>query len=479
MPNVANFRSVKIHRIRKYSSQTILASVLTFATVASIHATVLLDDTFADGTRNNQNLPTDAAWFASNGGSLTAVPGAMTMAMGSSAILGVSYFTANAASQASLGVGDTLVTTITFTFNGVAPLNPSQGFRLAVCNFGNNRASADFSSSSSQGANVQGYALFQTMGATFNNATPMDIRKRTTLTDTSLLGTGNDWTSLGTGPGNTNFFPGFTSGTQYILQLSLQRTDINSLLVTETWLNLADGTTLSTSATDTGATNFNFDGIALRPQTAATSATNIVFNEVRVELVPDGTPPTVSTQPQDQTVFAGQNATFSVIASGTGPLSYQWYYNDDTLLTNATNPSLTITNAQLTDIGGYSVIVSNASGLMPSDTAALTVSVPAMPSIVTQPQSLTVLPGQSAVFTVTAGGTGPFSYQWYFNTNTMLTNETSDTLTLPNVQPDAAGTYSVMVANFIGVTNSDYATLMVNTNPMAPSFISQPICRLF
>ena len=432
-------RSVKIHRIRKYSSQTILASVLTFATVAPIHATVLLDDTFADGTRNNQNPPTDAAWFASNGGSLTAVPGAMTMAMGSSAILGVSYFTANAASQVSLGVGDTLVTTITFTFNGVAPLNSSQGFRLAVCNFGNNRASADFSSSSSQGANVQGYALFQTMGATFNNATPMDIRKRTTLTDTSLLGTGNDWTSLGTGPGNTNFFPGFTSGTQYILQTSLQRTDINSLRVTETWLNLADGTTLSTSATDTGATNFNFDGIALRPQTAATSATNIVFNEVRVELVPDGTAPTVSIQPQDQTVFAGQTATFSVIASGTGPFSYQWYYNDDTLLTNATNPSLTITNAQLTDIGGYSVIVSNASGSMPSDTAALTVSVPTMPSIVTQPQSLTVLPGQSAVFTVIAGGSAPFSYQWYYNTNTMLTNETSDTLTLPNVQPDAAG----------------------------------------
>ena len=231
----------------------------------------------------------------------------------------------------------------------------------------------------------------------------------------------------------------------------MQRTDINSLRVTETWLNLADGTTLSTSATDIEATNFNFDGIALRPQTAATSATNIVFNEVRVELVPDGTPPTVSIQPHDQTVFAGQTATFSVIASGTGPLSYQWYYNDDTLLTNATNPSLTITNAQLTDIGGYSVIVSNASGSMPSDTAALIVSVPAMPSVVIQPQSLTVLPGQSAVFTVMAGGSGPFSYQWYFNTNTMLTNETSDTLTLPNVQPDAAGNYSVMVANFIGV----------------------------
>ena len=163
--------------IRRCFDQTILAVILMFATVAPIRATLLLDDMFADGTRTNQSLPTDAAWFASKGGSLTAVPGAMTMAMGTSAILGVSYFTSDAASPASLGVGDTLVTTITFTLNGVAPLNPSQGFRLAICNFGDNRAGADFSSSSSQGANVQGYALFQTMGETFNNATPMDIQE--------------------------------------------------------------------------------------------------------------------------------------------------------------------------------------------------------------------------------------------------------------------------------------------------------------
>ena len=88
--------------------------------------------------------------------------------------------------------------------------------------------------------------------------------------------------------------------------------------ITETWLNLPDGTTLSTSVTDTGATNFNFDGMALRPQTAATSATNIVFNEVRVELVPDGTRAGHQHPAAGSTVFAGQNATFTVIAGGTG-----------------------------------------------------------------------------------------------------------------------------------------------------------------
>jgi pectate lyase len=452
----------------------VLASTLTLAAVAPARATVLLDDTFADGTRNNTSLPTDAAWFASSGGSLTAAPGAMTLSMGSSAILGVCYFTTNAASQASLGVGDTLLATITFTFNGVAPLNSSQGFRIALCDFGANRISADFSSSSSQGANVAAYALFQTMGVTFNNATPMDLRKRTTLTDTSLLGTSGDWTSLGTGPGNTNGFSGFTSGGQYTLQLSLQRTGANSLLFTATWLSLATGATLSTSETDSAATNFNFDGVALRPQTAATSSTNVVFNEVRVELLPAGTPPSINTQPLDQSIFVGQNATFSVLASGSAPLSYQWYYNNDTLITNATGASFTVTNAQLSDTGGYSVIVTNASGSILSYNAQLAVTIPTAPVILTQPQSLTVLPGQSAVFTVTADGSAPLSYQWYYDTNTLVTNATSATLMLNNLQFTNEGTFSVVVTNVVGSTNSVFAVLSVNTNPVAPSFTSQP-----
>jgi pectate lyase len=458
--------------------QCLLVSALASSFLFSARGNVVLDDTFADGKRNVQSLPTESAWYASSASALTAAPGAMTLTLGSSAVLGVTYFTPNATSPVSLSVGDTLSVTITYTFSSVAPQNSSQGFRLAACNFGTNRAAADFGSSSSQGGNVQGYGLFQTMGLTFNNATPTDIRKRTTLTDNSLLGTSGDWTSLGTGPGNTNNFPGFTNGLQYTLQITIQRTDVNTVVVSDTWLNSATGAILSTSVTDAGATNFNFDGIALRPQSAATTASSIVFNEVRVEYIAGSTPASIVAGPQDQSVFTNQSATFSVVASGSPPFTYQWYYNDSTVLPNATNSTLTINNAQLSDTGGYSVAVSNAFGGVVSDPAQLTVSIPTAPVIVTQPQGLTALPGQNVNFNVVAGGSAPLTYQWYFNTNTLLSGATGSTLTLTNVQASQSGTYSVVVSNFVSGTNSDYAVLFVNTNPVAPQFTSEPASQL-
>lgn len=457
---------------------SLLASLFLITTAATVHAQVLLDDTFADGSRSIQNLPTESAWFNSSGSSLSAAPGAMTLTVGSSAILAMTYFTPNATSPVSLNVGDTLSANINFTFAGVGAANSSQGFRLALCHFGASRANADFSSNSGGGTNVTGYAIFQNMGLSFNNTTPMDIFIRTNLPDKSLLGTGGDWLSMTVGPGNTNNFPGFTNNVPYTLQFSLQRTDVNAMQVTVTWLNDLTGATLSTGILDTTATNFNFDGIGLRPLTGASTASSIIFNEVKVEDVPGATPPSITIDPQDQSIFTGQSATFSVVPDGTPPFTYQWLYNNNTALPNQTNATLTINNAQLSDTGGYSVIVSNAYGTVTSDTAELSVTTPTAPVIVTQPQGTTVIPGQNYSFNVVVGGSAPFTYQWFLNTNTPIASATSDTLTLTNIQPGAAGTYSVTVSNFVGATNSSFAVLSVNTNPVAPTFTSQPASQV-
>ena len=446
-------------------------------------ATVYLDDFWADGSRSVQNPPTESAWFSSTSSALTATPGSMTLTLGGSADMVLTYYTTNSTSPVSLGIGDALTATFNLTFSGMAPLNSSQGFRIGIFDFADStlspkRVTADGFSSSSQGAGVQGYALLQNMGSTFSNSTPMDVRKRTVLTNGSLLGTSSDFTSLGTGPGNISAFPGFSNGTNFILQITLQRTAANTLAITASWLNTASGASLITTVTDTNATDFNFDGIGLRPETAASTATTITFEEAKVEFIPANTPATVVTDPQDQAVFVGQSASFGVIASGSPPLSYQWYSNSNTLLTNATASTLTLTNCQISDSGEYSVVVSNTSGVDTSAVANLSVTVPTAPTISTQPQGLTVLPGDSASFTVVAGGSEPLIYQWYYNTSTPLANANDSTLTLTNIQPGAAGNYSVVVSNLAGTITSSNAVLIVNTNPVAPVFISQPSSQI-
>ena len=81
-------------------------------------------------------------------------------------------------------------------------------------------------------------------------------------------------------------------------------------------------------------------------------------------------------------------------------------------------------------------------------------------SILSQPQSATVQLGDSVNFTVGAYGTAPLHYQWFFNTNA-LPNATNATLTLADLQPSQAGTYSVVVTNSLGAQTSQTATLQV------------------
>jgi len=88
-------------------------------------------------------------------------------------------------------------------------------------------------------------------------------------------------------------------------------------------------------------------------------------------------PPLIVTQPTNQTVAAGANATFTVGATGIGALSYQWFLNGTNALASATNATLTLNNVQPGQSGNnYSVLVSDNSGSTNSAGALLTVNVP-------------------------------------------------------------------------------------------------------
>ena len=169
-------------------------------------------------------------------------------------------------------------------------------------------------------------------------------------------------------------------------------------------------------------------------------------------------PPVIVTHPGDQVVALGGTASFSVGATGSLPLTYQWFVNQTNLLTGATNATLTLAAVQLAEGGNYNVMVSNSAGAITSAVAALTIIVP--PTITTQPQSLTVAVGESVSFHVTASGTTP-NYQWQHD-GVNVTGAIQPTLLLSNVQTNDAGAYEVVVRNAAGsVTSTPPAILTV------------------
>jgi predicted outer membrane repeat protein len=88
------------------------------------------------------------------------------------------------------------------------------------------------------------------------------------------------------------------------------------------------------------------------------------------------TAPTINGQPTDQSVTVGSNATFSVSATGSVPLYYQWTFNLNAI-PDATYASLTLTNVQPSQAGNYAAIVSNSVSSVTSQSAVLTVRIPA------------------------------------------------------------------------------------------------------
>ncbi len=179
-------------------------------------------------------------------------------------------------------------------------------------------------------------------------------------------------------------------------------------------------------------------------------------------------PPAISTQPQSKAVALGQNATFSVAANGSGTISYQWRFNG-TAVSGATGSSFTVTNAQTTNAGSYSVAASNPYGTTVSSTAVLTVYLP--PTITNQPQSLAVTKGQDVSFSVGATGVSPITYQWYFNGSSLGGDAQSSTYSINSVNSGKAGNFTVVVANPGGSVTSSVATLTVY---IAPGIQTQP-----
>ncbi|MFH1476884.1 MAG: immunoglobulin domain-containing protein, partial [Verrucomicrobiota bacterium] len=223
-----------------------------------------------------------------------------------------------------------------------------------------------------------------------------------------------------------------------------------------------------------GATHTNYTiasvaaGHAADYRCIVSNIVNVVTSAVASLTV--NTSPTITSDPQSQTKAPGESVTFSVTASGTAPLFYQWQ-KDAADIGGATADSYTIASVAAGDAGDYRCVVTNTAGTATSAAATLTVS--AAPFITADPQSLTRNPGSAASFSVTASGTAPLFYQWQKDAAN-IGGATADSYTIASVAAGDAGSYRCVVTNTVGMATSAAATLTVNDSslPDVPTGIS-------
>ena len=170
-----------------------------------------------------------------------------------------------------------------------------------------------------------------------------------------------------------------------------------------------------TTATTSAAANATWNLMKVYCKISDQAGSVISSNSATVSL---RQPLTLLTQPRNITVSVGEKGTFSVSAQGTGKLSYQWYVRKagaktGTLWKGHTSATTSATaNATWNLMKVWCVITDEAGQSAQSDAATVTVTQPL--TVLSQPKDVTVKPGDTAKFSVSAQGTGEISCQWYY-----------------------------------------------------------------
>jgi hypothetical protein len=148
-------------------------------------------------------------------------------------------------------------------------------------------------------------------------------------------------------------------------------------------------------------------------------------------------PPTITAQPQSTNALAGNSVSLMVSATGGAPLSYQWFFNTAPI-TNATNATLTLNNAQPSNSGNYTVRVSNPVDSVLSSNANLTVTIAPILTIAATDAAAAEAGLDPGTFTITRSGSTFSALSIIFNVGGSATPN-SDYVALTSPVTLAAG----------------------------------------
>jgi hypothetical protein len=230
-----------------------------------------------------------------------------------------------------------------------------------------------------------------------------------------------------------------------------------------TWTNVSGATsTTYTFTTTTSQSGSQYRAVFTNSAGSATTSAAALTVNAAV------TAPSITTQPAGQTVNAGQSVSFTVAATGTAPLTYQWQKLSGSTWGNigTNSATFTVSAAASSDAGSYHVIVSNSAGSVTSSTATLTVNV--APSVTSNPSSQTVTAGQSVSFSAAASGSPPPTVQWQVSTNsgstfTNISGATGTTYTFTAAATQTGNQFRAVFTNSTGSATTSAAKLTVTT----------------
>lgn len=298
------------------SSATSSVATVTVNAATPTPLGVVVDDTFADLSRTNGPVTVNnSIWYASAAASLSdGSSGNLigTPAAGSSR-LWIGYFTEDAAQPVHLAVGRALKTTLEFNATGIVVTNGGNSMRFGLFDYadGGTRVSADGfgSGSTGNGVNVRGYMFVTEFGTSYVANTPQSLYVRNLLSDANLMGSTGAYNSMGAGPdyATLNGVTAFTDSTPYTLVMTVARLSATNTLFTSTVIG--GGTTNTTAYTDNTYAYPRYDAIAIRPNSAETTATTINITRFRAEV--ENAPVTTPTAIPLNVSASGGNVTLS------------------------------------------------------------------------------------------------------------------------------------------------------------------------
>lgn len=189
------------------------------------------------------------------------------------------------------------------------------------------------------------------------------------------------------------------------------------------------------------------------------------------------TAPSITTQPQSKTIESGTSTNLTVSATGTTPLTFQWFRAASPLESNPVgNNSSTLSTGVLTADTSFWVKVTNSCGSANSQTATVTMAACQPPAIIQHPQSTTITSGSSATLSVAASGSQPLTVQWFRgesgNTSTPVGNGASFNTGALTTETS----FWARVSNSCGNADSNTATISVAPCD-APQIVTQPLSQ--